>query len=181
MFKNIFSKNNNRGFTLIELLVVVSIIGVLSTIVLGSLNEARTRARDTARLAEVKSLQKALELYHLDNGEYPQIPSSGSLGFGFRYVDTCASATSSASFSSLTAELDDYITDLPVAEGSFPMCIFYITGSYTIPSASANCNGARPDAGYTIIFPSEATSFSNLEILDEGAYGIEARYCLFSA
>lgn len=41
----------NRGFTLIELLVVISIIGLLASVVLSSLNSAWVNARDTQRIA----------------------------------------------------------------------------------------------------------------------------------
>lgn len=62
----------NRGFTLIELLVVISIIGLLSSFVLASLSVARASARDSERIAAVKQIQNALELYALDhNGNYP--------------------------------------------------------------------------------------------------------------
>ena len=59
-----------RGFTLIELLVVISIIGLLASIVLASLSSARATARDAVRLSNTKQIQKALEMYNLDNGFY---------------------------------------------------------------------------------------------------------------
>ncbi len=67
------TKNNKprKGFTLIELLVVVAIISLLSSIVLASLNSARTKSKDAARMEDVKSLKTALELYYNDNGGYP--------------------------------------------------------------------------------------------------------------
>lgn len=65
-----FLKQNNRGFTLIELLVVVAIIGVLSTIVLVSVNEARVKARDVRRVADLRQLALALEFYYDDNDAY---------------------------------------------------------------------------------------------------------------
>ncbi|TSC67031.1 MAG: general secretion pathway protein G, partial [Parcubacteria group bacterium Gr01-1014_72] len=61
----------NKGFTLIELLVVIAIIGILSSVVLASLNSTRTRARDARRVADIKQIQVALELYFDTNGEYP--------------------------------------------------------------------------------------------------------------
>jgi len=60
-----------KSFTLIELLVVITIIGLLSSVVLVSLNSARTKTRDAKRIAEVKQLMTALELYYDSNGHYP--------------------------------------------------------------------------------------------------------------
>ncbi len=69
----------NRGFTLIELLVVIAIIGMLSSVVLASLNGARIKARDARRLADFKSVQTALELYY-DSQSTPSYPvSTGAL------------------------------------------------------------------------------------------------------
>lgn len=60
-----------RGFTLIELLVVISIIGLLATIVLVSLNSARAKARDTRRISDLHQIVLALEMYYSDYGYYP--------------------------------------------------------------------------------------------------------------
>ncbi|HEY4493087.1 MAG TPA: type II secretion system protein [Candidatus Paceibacterota bacterium] len=61
----------NSGFTLIELLVVIAIIGILSSVVLASLNTARKKARDARRISDIKQLQLALELNADDNsGNY---------------------------------------------------------------------------------------------------------------
>ncbi len=64
-------KNKNLGFTLIELLVVISIIGLLSTFAIISLDNARKKARDGKRAADIKQLQTALDLYFNDNDQYP--------------------------------------------------------------------------------------------------------------
>jgi prepilin-type N-terminal cleavage/methylation domain-containing protein len=62
---------SRKGFTLIELLVVVAIIGLLATLSIVALNNARARARDARRVADIKQIQTALELYYNDLGSYP--------------------------------------------------------------------------------------------------------------
>lgn len=64
-------QNHKKGFTLIELLVVVAIMGMLASLAVVSLNNARARARDARRISDIKQVQTALELYFLDNSSYP--------------------------------------------------------------------------------------------------------------
>src|SRR3990167_4452603 len=68
-----------KGFTLIELLVVIAIIGILSSIVLASLNSARQKGRDARRVSDIKQLQLALELYYDSN---PTLGYPTAIGFG---------------------------------------------------------------------------------------------------
>lgn len=70
--------NKQKGFTLVELLVVIAIIGILSAVVLASLNSAREKARDINRISDFSQLKLALELYFDDNSSYP----TTALGFG---------------------------------------------------------------------------------------------------
>lgn len=67
-----------KGFTLIELLVVIAIIGLLSTLAVVALNNARMKARDARRVSDVKQIQTALELYYNDNNAYPAAITIGS-------------------------------------------------------------------------------------------------------
>ncbi|MCX6793301.1 MAG: prepilin-type N-terminal cleavage/methylation domain-containing protein [Candidatus Falkowbacteria bacterium] len=67
----------SKGFTLIELLVVIAIIGVLSTMAIIALGNARAKARDSKRVADIKQISTALELYFSDNGTYPTIITPG--------------------------------------------------------------------------------------------------------
>lgn len=52
----------NKGFTLIELMVVIAIIGILASVVLSSLDSARTSARKAAILQQMDSLAKLMEI-----------------------------------------------------------------------------------------------------------------------
>lgn len=67
--------NQKQGFTLIELLVVIAIIGLLSSIVLASLNNARRKARDARRIADFKNIGLAMELYFDKYNKYPPSPN----------------------------------------------------------------------------------------------------------
>jgi prepilin-type N-terminal cleavage/methylation domain-containing protein len=65
------SKIIHHGFTLIELLVVVSVIGLLSSIILVSLNSARLKARNVRRNEDISQLIKAFSLAYSTTPSYP--------------------------------------------------------------------------------------------------------------
>jgi prepilin-type N-terminal cleavage/methylation domain-containing protein len=75
-------QTNKKGFTLIELLVVIAIIGLLSTLAVVALNNARQKSRDAKRVADVKQIQTALELSFNDQGKYPTAALGVVLGTG---------------------------------------------------------------------------------------------------
>src|SRR5574343_156847 len=64
-------KNLNKGFTLLELLVVIAIIGILASVVMVSLNSARTKARDAQRLEDAHTLRTLILAYYNEHGSYP--------------------------------------------------------------------------------------------------------------
>lgn len=75
------NRNTNlRGFTLIELLVVIAIIGILSSVVLSSLNVARSKGNDAKRFSDLHQIANALELYRNSNTGYPVHDAATNVG-----------------------------------------------------------------------------------------------------
>lgn len=76
------------AFTLIEILLVVAIIGILASMITGSFLSSLRKGRDTKRKADLGSIQKSLELYYEDNGEYPD--SLDFAGGQFCHINGCS-------------------------------------------------------------------------------------------
>ncbi len=77
-------KTRSQGFTLIELLVVIAIIGVLSAVVLASLNTARSKGNDAAIQSDLAAIQTQSEIFYGSNGN--KYDSSGGT------TSTCSGA-----------------------------------------------------------------------------------------
>lgn len=118
----------SRGFTLIELLVVIAIIGLLSSVVLASLNGARLKGRDARRLADLKQMQVALELYY---------SSQSTPGYP-------------AALSSLAPTYIGAVPTDPGTGSAYPYAVNSTNGYYcigatlesTVPSPADSCNGS---------------------------------------
>ena len=103
---------NKKGFTLVELLVVVAIIGLLSTLAVVALGNARQKARDAKRVSDIKQVQTALELYFSDVGSYPVQAPASALTLGAGAGLTLSSGAAPAGFAA-TASATTYMALVP--------------------------------------------------------------------
>jgi len=100
-----------KGFTIVELLVVIVVIAILATITVVAYSGITTRAKNNARLSDVETITKALELYYSDKGFYP---NGTNYSPGSTAINSSWSTTTDGSWSNLEAALSPYVNALPV-------------------------------------------------------------------
>ena len=126
-------KNHFRGFTLIELLVVIAIIGILSAVILASLNTARSKGMDAATQSNLQTIQTQAALDYSGN--------SNSYG---------------TSLNAFYTEVTSAIAAQTGTVGSAP--IFATTGTNGDPTIGNAINQAIANAG-GVYYGANGTSF----------------------
>jgi len=121
------NRKYNKGFTLIELLVVIAIIGLLSTLAVVSLNNAREKARDATRTADIKLLNNAIQLYIQANDEAPDL------------VDNSCLDTEACWAGELTTALSTYSANLATDPAPASATGYYYV--YVDPDGAELCGG----------------------------------------
>lgn len=95
-----------KAFTLIELLVVIAIIGILSAMVVVSVNSARKQARDAIRKSDLKQIGTLLDSYQVKNGAYVVSATAAALDSGV--LDSVAALANEGTIPEVGPASDDY-------------------------------------------------------------------------
>ncbi len=112
------TKKFNRGFTLIELLVVIAIIGILSSVVLASLNTARGKGANAAVKSNLNNVRAQAELWYDNNSNVYTGVCANAAGSIFAGVTAAVAAGGGAFACNASATQWAASTALKVAEGS---------------------------------------------------------------
>jgi prepilin-type N-terminal cleavage/methylation domain-containing protein len=98
---------NKSGFTLIELLVVIAIIGILTAVVMASLNTARAKGADASIKSNLSQLRNQAEIYNSDNRSYG--------------TDTADCSDTNSMFAGQTFQ--NIFTEVQRVSGAAPTCV----------------------------------------------------------
>ena len=161
-----------RGFTLIELLVVIAIIALLLSVITATLSNARAKARDTKRIAELHQIFNAMQLYADANGGIiPQATANYS-----NASSTSPYCGSNAScWDDLTTQLAPYFPRMPKDPyNSYPYAYYYRPLGY---NSCPTTNGNLP----VIVFAAEANTYPGMTSFSAWTGSATTTfYCMFA-
>ena len=128
-------KKMKKGFTLIELLVVIAIIGILSSVVLASLNTARDKGSNAAVKANLSNARAQAELYYDDHSNsYEVTDGVDSVCITSDGIDASVEAAGATCTDTATTWLA-YVTLDGIASGDASVfCVDYQGNATTVPS-----------------------------------------------
>lgn len=110
-----------RGFTIVELLVALSVIVVILSLSLASVNGARARSRDAKRIADLRTIQSALEQHSLGDSSHSYPPGTSGAGdpnYCLKYRASLPTATYKGLYNNPC--FSDYLSVVPVGPQGEP-------------------------------------------------------------
>ena len=133
----------SKGFTLIELLIVIAIIGILASVVLGSLNTARTKATDAAIKSNLTNLRGQASIWYDDNAQ-------AYAASGDEYASsTCPTVIETANNLFSDAKMFSGISEAYTKSGGFAnsKCVASATAwAVAVQLKSSDGAGSEPDS-----------------------------------
>ncbi|MCI0619674.1 type II secretion system GspH family protein [Candidatus Wolfebacteria bacterium] len=121
--------SRNRGFTLIELLVVIAIIGILSSVVLASLNTARDKGRDAAIKSDLNNIRAQAELVYDNDGDYALVCSDTN-------VDRAIIAAGGPATADCADDAAGWGAEAALQSVTGYYCVDYTGNATTVPAAT---------------------------------------------
>lgn len=113
-----------KGFTLIELLVVIAIIGILSSVVLASLNTARNKGSDAAIKADLNNIRAQAELVYDSTSSYAGVCTNTNVVQGIAAAATSSGTTWTSTANNLAglycgSATSTWIAEMPLKSGGY--------------------------------------------------------------
>ncbi len=137
---------NNKAFTLLELLVVIAIIGILTSVILASLENVRARARDAAKNEEARQIIVALEMYYQTYGGFPSnnaISTGTNRCLGFNTGEFCLGSSRQGN-TDLNLEIRKFMPGLSANRSPVPsnlIGIWYSCNGFNFINSNSMCTG----------------------------------------
>lgn len=138
------------GFTIVEIVVVIAVIAILATVATVSYTGLQVRARDNERIADVETMQSALEGFYEQHGRYPGLVADELLDQPGFYDETLRLPSASLVSPSAAAG-----TTFSWQWNATPTVSTYSLTSYE-NTGSTLCTGSNPCTRYVIRWLKEA-------------------------